>query len=180
MRKILCLAIGLLLLSAAAAQAQSTIVVFDLQAVAAQSVALKVAKEALETKFGPQKAELEKERAAIEKKASDYAKKKPTDKQAQEFAKSQREYSEKAQAFMRIIQADEVRVRTDIDTVITAAAKSLAERQGYTMILDVAMVPYADPKLDVTNDMLTETNAVWKSMMASGQVPNTTAPAAAQ
>lgn len=169
MRTILCLAVCLLLLGAATARAEG-IVVFDLQKVAAESEALQEAKKALDDKFGPQKKELEKERAALEKQAEQLqkaqaekdAKKRPSEKQLQSFAKKQREYGEKAQAFMRLLQADELRVRQDIDTVIGEAAKSLGQRKGYSMILDAALVPYSDPKLDVTNDMLTETNAAWK------------------
>lgn len=165
MRKILCLAVCFVLVSAAAAQAAGEIVSFDLQQVAADSDALKVAKGALEGKFGPQRDSLEAERKALEKQAADFQKKKPTEKQQADFMKKNQEYSEKAQAFVRLLQADENRVSTDIDTLINAAAKQLAERKGYVMILDVKAVPYCDPKLDVTNDMLTEVNAVWKSML---------------
>lgn len=165
MRKILCLAACFLLFSAAAAHAQEGIVVFDLQKVAADCDALKEAKKALDEKFGPQKAELEKEREVFERKTAELQQadpKKITNKQKEDYTKQQRDYTEKAQAFMRLLQADELRVRTDIDTVINRAAKELAVRKGYAMILDAGLVPYADPKLDITNDMLTETNAVWK------------------
>jgi outer membrane protein len=163
MRKILCLAACFLMLGAATASAEN-IVVFDLQQVAGDCDALKEARAALDAKFGPQKTELEKERGGLEKKAEEYQKKKPTDKQLEAFAKQQREYGDKAQAFMRLLQADELRVRQDIDTVINRATKNLAARKSYTLILDVALVPYADPKLDVTADMLTETNIAWKQI----------------
>lgn len=186
MRILFCLAVCLVLLSAPQAQAaELNIVVFDLQKVAADSDSLKEAKSFLDTKFGPQKTELEKEREAIEKKAADLekerdaiaaapekqreAKAKALEKKLQDFAKLQRDYSEKAQAFMRILQADELRVRTELDAIITRAAQSLAKRKNYSMILDVALVPYADPSLDVTNDMLTETNAVWKMVGKEAQ-----------
>ena len=123
MRKILCLAACFLILSAAVAHAEGEVVAFDLQKVARECDALKVAIEAVEKKFGPQKDELEKERGGIEKKAADYAKKKPTDKQQKDFEEERRKYTEKAQAFMRLYQADEMRVRTDIYTVIVTAAK---------------------------------------------------------
>ena len=56
-----------------------------------------------------------------------------------------REYTEKAQAFVRVFQADEMRVRKDIDTVITAAAKELATQKGYSFVLDTAAAVYVDP-----------------------------------
>lgn len=181
MRRILCLAVCLLLFSAAGARAEGEIVVFDLQKVAADCDALKEARKALDDKFGAQKTDLEKKREALEKKAADYEKKKPTDKQMEAYTKEQREYGEKAQAFMRLLQADEMRVRQDIDTVIIEASKSLATRKKYAMILDSALVPYADPKLDVTNDMLTESNAAWKKIkqgLAGGAPAENDKPAA--
>lgn len=171
MRKILCLAACFILFSAAAAHAEGTFAAFDLQRVAQESDALKVAIAALEKKFGAEKDALEKERSEIEKKLAEYAKKKPTDKQQKDFEEQRRKYSEKAQAFMRLYQADEMRVRTDIDSIIYAAAKELAARKGYAMLLDIAAVPYVDPKHEVTNDMLTEVNAVWKRMNSGEGVP---------
>ena len=175
MRKILCLAACLVLLSAATARAADAIVVFDLQKVAAECDALKAAKEAMDAKFGPQRSELEKERAAIEKQGEGFQKKKPTEKQYNDFVKKQREYQEKAQAFMRLLQADELRVRTDIDTVIMEAAKQMAAANGHAMILDTAAVPYVDPKLDVTEAMLAKANEVWKAMNAEGAAAKPTA-----
>ena len=169
MRRTLCLAACFLLFSAAFARAAGDVVAFDLQKVARECDALKVAIDALEKKYGSQKDELEKERGAIEKKGEEYAKKKPTDKQKKDFEEERRKYMEKAQAFMRLYQADELRVRTDIDTVILAAAKDLAARKGYALVLDTAAVPYVSPGLDVTNDMITEANEVWKKMNSAAQ-----------
>jgi outer membrane protein len=169
MRRIVCLAACFLLFSIASARAAGDVVAFDLQKVARECDALKVAIDALEKKYGGQKDELEKERNAIEKKGEEYTRKKPTDKQQKELDEQRRKYMEKAQAFMRLYQADEMRVRTDIDTVILAAAKDLAARKGYAMVLDTAAVPYVSPGLDVTNDMITEANEVWKKMNSAGQ-----------
>lgn len=163
MRHILCLAIAFVLLSAATAQAENSIAVFDLQKVAAESEPLKEAVAALDVKFGAQKEALEKERQELEKKTMELAKKKSTEAEQQALAKEHRDFQEKGQAFMRIFQADETRVRMDLDTIIESAAKELAAKKGYVMLLDIAAVPYVDPKLDVTNDMLTEVNTLWKN-----------------
>lgn len=172
MRKIFCLAVCFVLLSVASAQAADTIVVFDLQKVAADCDALKSVKETMDAKFGPQRAELEKERASIEKQGESFQKKKPTEKQYNDFVKKQREYQEKAQAFMRLLQADELRVRTDIDAIIMEAAKQLSVANGYAMMLDTAAVPYADSKLDVTEAMLAKSNEVWSQRNKGDAAPN--------
>ena len=160
MRVIASLAFCFLLLSAAVAYAEPTIAVFNVQKVAAECDALKDAKAALEKKFGSQKEALEKQRDALEKKAA-ALKGKATEKQQFELSKMHREYSEKAQAFVRVFQADELRVRRDIDTVISTAAKELAAKKGYSLILDSGAAVYFETKFDVTNEMLAETNAVW-------------------
>lgn len=171
MRTILCLAVCFVLLSAASAQAADTIAVFDLQKVAADCDALKAAKESMDAKFGPQRGELEKERATLEKQGEAFQKKKPTEKQYNDFVQKQREYQEKAQAFMRLLQADELRVRTDIDNVIMEAAKQLSVANGYSMMLDIAAVPYVDPKLDVTEAMLGKANEVWNKTSGAAAEP---------
>lgn len=166
MRNLVILSLFLLLFTATSALAAGEIVAFDLQKVAAECDALKAAKTALDDKFGPQKESLEKERDELMALAAKYQAKAPTEAEQKDFSQRQRQYSDKAQAFMRLFQADEVRVRTDIDTLINAAAKSFAERKQYAMILDIAAVPYIMPSLDVTNDMLSETNAEWKKMQS--------------
>jgi outer membrane protein len=195
MRYIACLA-ACLFLSASlnAAAADVKIAVFNLQKTAAECDALQEARMALDGKFGEQKNALEKERLRLEKKASDLQSKKPTAKQQEDFAKEQREYGEKAQAFMRLLQADEQRVRRDIDEIISRAARNLAEAKGWTLIMDIADIVHYDPALDITTDMLAESNAVFKQIKedilksgppqnitpAAPPARNATAPAAPQ
>lgn len=160
MRKILCLSAVFVLLSAAAAHSQgSNIAVFDVQKVATQSEMLKSARAEIDKKFGKQKSDLEKERDSIEKKAEEFQKKRPTEKQQAALAKQHREYTEKTQAFMKLLQAEEGRIRQDLEKVIAEAAKELATKKNYDIILDRAAVPYFAPQLDVTNELLQEVNA---------------------
>ncbi len=161
MRRIVCLAICFVLLSVPFAYAQELrIGIFDVQKVASESNALKNAKADIDKKFGKQKSDLEKERGSIEKQAAAFQKKPPTDKQQQALAKQHREYTEKTQTFMKLLQTEEQRVREELEKAITQAAKELAAKKGYALILDRAAAPYFDPKLDVTADMLTEINAL--------------------
>jgi len=162
MRKIVLLFLVFVFLSTGVAWAGGGIVVFDRQQVAAESEALKAAREALDSKFGAQRNELEKERAALESRAMAFQRITPTEQQAQDFMRQQEAFSEKAQAFLRLLQADEARVFGDIEMLIDRAARELAGRKGYVLILDSAAALYVDPKLDVTADMLDEVNAQWK------------------
>lgn len=168
MRKLFFLTLLCLFISASAAQAQDLpIGVFDVQKVASESDAIKAAKEEIDKKFGKQRTDLEQERAAIEKKAQDFQKKRPTEKQQQALQKQHREYSEKAQAFMKLLQAEEGRVRADLETAISNAAKEVAKKKNLLLVLDRAAAPYFDAKLDVTSDILTEVNASNKKAAGS-------------
>lgn len=161
MRKLFFLTIVCLLFSASAVHAQDLAIgVFDVQKVATESDAIKAAKDEIDKKFGKQKADLEKERANIEKKAQEYQKKRPTEKQQQALMKQNREYSEKAQAFLKLLQAEEARFRSELEEAIGKAAKEVAVKKNLSLILDKAAAPYFDSKFDVTADMLTEVNAL--------------------
>ncbi len=162
MRKILGLAVCFVFLSAAVAKAEVNVAVFDLQDVAAKCDAVKAAQDDMKKKFDGQKKQLEKDRTTLEKKAEGFKGKQPTEQQQAEFIKMQREYSEKANAYVRAVQQDELRVRKEIDTLIMAAAKDLAKRKGYNLVLDSNAALYFDPAMNVTPDMLNETNRVWR------------------
>ena len=160
MRKLLLLTAICLLFSVSTANAQDMAIgVFDVQKVAAESDAIKLAKEEIDKKYGKQRADLEKERDEMEKKAQEFQKKRPTEKQQQALMKQNRDYSEKAQAFLKLLQAEETRFRSSLEEAITKATKEVAAKKNLMLIIDRAAVPYFDPKFDVTADVLTEVNA---------------------
>lgn len=165
MRTLAVLTLGLFLAAAPAALAADAGIAFmDVAKVASECDALKDARKDLDGKFGQQKAELEKERGEIDKLIGQYQEKEPTEEQATALRKREREFADKAQAFMRLLSADEARVRGDVDTVVNRAAKELATRKGLSMIFDVTAVAYFDPKLDVTDEMIGEANVQWKNL----------------
>ena len=161
MRKGILLSLCFLLLSTVAAHAQPNIAVFNAQKLATESKALEDAKATLDKKFGPQKAELEKQRVSLEKKAA-AIKGKPSEKQQAELSKLHRQYTEKSQAFVRVLQGDELRIRQEIDALIVAAAKKVAADKGYTLILDASAVVFVEPNADITALMLETVNALWE------------------
>ena len=161
MRKILSLAVCFVLLSVAAAHAEQKIAVFNVQKVASECDALKEAKAALDKKFGAQKQAIEKQREALEQRAQGL-KGRATEKQQAELNKMHKAYTEKAQAFVRVFQADEMTLRKDIDTLMTTAAKELAAKNGYSLILDSQAAVFAEPQFDITEQMLAETNELWR------------------
>lgn len=164
MRNLFIVTLFCLLISATAVQAaELNIGVFDLQKVATDSEALKATRAEIDKKFGKQKSDLEQERENIEKKAKDFQKKRPTEKQQQALQKQHQDYSQKAQAFMKLLQAEEVRFQQDMENQIAKAAKEVAVKKGLALVLNKAAAPYFDPKFDVTADVLTELNTLTKS-----------------
>jgi outer membrane protein len=164
MRIALALAVCLTLLSAAVARAETRIAVFNLQKVITESDVLKEAQAAIKKEFDPRRNSLEQEKTALQKLADSFGSNMPTEQQRKDFGTKERDYAQKANAFMSDFQKAELRVRSDVDRVIIAASASYAKKKGYDLILDSAAVPYFSGALDVTNDLLSETNAQWRSM----------------
>jgi Skp family chaperone for outer membrane proteins len=63
----------------------------------------------------------------------------------------------------------EMRLHQDVDSVIIGAVNNYGKKKGYNLILDSASPLYSDSAYDaavedVTKDLLTEVNALWRSM----------------
>ena len=164
MRIALVLAVCLTLLSAAVARAEVRIAVFNLQKVVAECDVLKEAQAAIKKEFDPRRTALEKEKTALQKLAESLNGSVPTEQQRKNFQAREQDYAQKANAFLGDFQKAELRVRSDVDRVIIAAAASYAKKKGYDLILDGAAVAFAAAAMDVTTDMLSETNSQWRSL----------------
>ncbi|MDR2162115.1 MAG: OmpH family outer membrane protein [Desulfovibrio sp.] len=165
MRTLIALAACLLLASTAVAQqTEIKIAIFNLQKVVTESDVLKDAQAAIKKDFDPRKSSLEKENASLQKLAETLRSGKPTEQQRKDFMAKQQAYSKKTNEFVTDFQKAEMRVRSDVDRVILAAAETYARKKGYDLILDNAAAIYAGGLTDVTSDMLSETNAQWRSM----------------
>lgn len=164
MRKIFALAVCFVLLSTAVARAEMSVAVFDLQDVAAKSDVLKEAQAAVDKTFKPRKADLDKEAGILKTKTEAITKGTATDAQRSELLQLQQAYTAKVNEYMSDLQKADLRIRKDVDLVIIAAAKSYAQKKGFTLILDNQSAIYFDSSMDVTKDMLTEVNAQWRSM----------------
>ena len=150
----------LLCYTVAAHAAELKVAVFDSQVVAEKSNVLKDAKAAMDKTFGPEQKKLEQQRAALEKQSTAMTSGDPA--KIAEMQKAQRDYSDKAGAYLRKIQAAENDVRQQVVATMNKAAADYAKKNGYNLILDSQSVAYADGAMDVTNDMVTEVNRVWR------------------
>ncbi len=162
MRKILILSFCFMLLFASTAQAEMSVAVFNLQDVANKSDALKAAKAKMQKEYDGKKKELDAKRAKVEKLVTAMGNS-PTKEQQTEFMRIKDEYNEAANLYVQNIRKAEMDIREKIDAIIIQAAQNLGKEKNYDLILDTTAAIYFKSTMDVTNDMLTQVNKVWKT-----------------
>ena len=166
MHKILCLSLCLFIFFTSSALAEVKIAVFDLQDVADKSDVLKQGKEALRKGFNPRRDQLVQERTSLEKKLED-AVKAGNAQQIREATGQQQAFVKKYETFTAELGKADLRVREDVEQVIKQAAQAFGKKNGYVLVTPINPTSWTDPSqsvTDVTKDMLTETNRIWKSM----------------
>ncbi len=165
MRKVLGLAIlAVFLMTNAAIAAELKIGVVDMQAIATDSEPAKDAKKKMESKYGTERKQIEKQGQDLQKKA-DALKKDNSEAKQVEFIRLRREFDEKTRTFARKVEQDEIKIRQDMVTLVFRATYEVAKRKGFDYVVDVTAggVLYAQQSMDLTKDVLAEVNKLWKS-----------------
>ena len=165
MFRVLSLALVACLLMAGSAFADMKIGVFNSQAVAMDSDAAKAAQQKLQSQFGAEKTQLEKQAKdlqskgeALQAQVAKMSAKEREDKQM-EFLRLRRAFEEKSRNFARKVENTENQIRQSMaDLILDAAAGS---------------VMYATPSLDITKPVLAEVNRLWKAGGSKFPEPNT-------
>ena len=170
MFRVLSLALVACVLMAGSAFADMKIGVFNSQAVAMDSDAAKAAQQKLQSQFGAEKTQLEKQAKdlqakgeALQAQVAKMSAKEREDKQM-EFLRLRRAFEEKSRNFARKVENTENQIRQSMAQQIYDAATTLA-KQKLDLILDAAAgsVMYATPTLDITKPVLAEVNRLWKA-----------------
>ena len=171
MFRVLSLALVACLLMAGSAFADMKIGVFNSQAVAMDSDAAKAAQQKLQSQFGAEKTQLEKQAKdlqskgeALQAQVAKMSAKEREDKQM-EFLRLRRAFEEKSRNFARKVENTENQIRQSMAQQIYDAATTIAKQQKLDLILDAAAgsVMYATPTLDITKPVLAEVNRLWKA-----------------
>ena len=177
MFRVLSLALVACLLMAGSAFADMKIGVFNSQAVAMDSDAAKAAQQKLQSQFGAEKTQLEKQAKdlqskgeALQAQVAKMSAKEREDKQM-EFLR----FEEKSRNFARKVENTENQIRQSMAQQIYDAATTIAKQQKLDLILDAAAgsVMYATPTLDITKPVLAEVNRLWKAGGSKFPEPNT-------
>lgn len=165
---VLCLFIAL---QAGAAQAaEAKIGVFNMAEVALECDAFKEAQKKLKDTYGKDEQALTKKEQELKKKFDDFAVKQAglsaearQDRQVA-LMREKRDHDDRKNDFMRKIAAAEGKTRDQISRAIVIAVGDYGKKNKYSMIIDSlsAGVFYLEPSMDITKDILRETNRVWK------------------
>lgn len=171
MFKVVSLALTACLLLAGSAFADMKIGVFNSQAVAMDSDAAKAAQQKLQSQFGAERSQLEKQAKDLQTKGetlqTQVAKMnaKEREEKQMEFLRLRRGFEEKSRNFARKVENTENQIRQSMAQQIYQAAQTVAQQQKLDLILDAASgsVMYATPQLDITKAVLAEVNRLWKA-----------------
>lgn len=138
--------------------------VVDMQTVATQSEPAKAAKEQMESKYGKERASLEKQSEALKKQAEALKNPKASEDKKLAFIRSKQELDQKTRNFVRKVEQDEVKLRQDMVTLVFSATYEVARAKGFNFVVDVTAggVLYADQSMDITQDVLAEVNKLYK------------------
>ena len=163
MRKCILLAACFLLLTASVAQAaEMKIGVVNIQQVMESTQTFKQLSAQMKAKIEPKQKEIEKEKNRIEAMAKALNANSP-DSKKQEFIKAQEAFSKKGNDFLEYAQKEDMAMRTKIEGYFIEASKNVAQKKGLNIVLDLQGVMYYENSMDVTKDVATELDRLWKA-----------------
>ena len=119
----------------AAEPAAAKIGVVDMQAVATQSEPAQAAKKQMESKYGKERAALEKQGEALKKAAEELKGPKASDEKKLAFIRKKQELDQKTRNFLRKVEQDEVKLRQDMVTLVFNATYNVAQRKGFNFVV---------------------------------------------
>ena len=91
-----------------------------------------------------------------------------------EFKRMSRDFEDQRRTYMRKVKEEEDALKETILELVFKVSNEFGKAGGYTMIMDSAMggVVYADPALDVTEQVLVEVNRAWREGKSKGASAN--------
>lgn len=143
----------------ASAQSAPKIGWIDLQRTLAETKAGKAARDKLESEKNQKQKQVNDLKEQLKKKAEDFEKSKSilgAEAVAKRERELQEEFSKLQQTFMQLQQdlaRAEATVTRDIQFQAMSIVESIAKRDNYTYIVERSAVMWADPALDITNEV---------------------------
>lgn len=174
-----------LLLFAPAVQAQ-TIATIDLEKAVMEVAEGKGAIEKLKSFHASKQGMLDKEMDQLKKEKEDLEKKaammKPEErtKREAEFGQKVQEFQGKGMALQQELDQMKQQALEPIMDKMSAIVQTLAEKEGYTAVLNKAAIVYTSEKYDITNQVVREYDKKYPALKAAPIAPKPGAPTKAK
>jgi outer membrane protein len=138
--------------------------VVDMQDVATRSEPAHAARKQMESKFGKERQTLEKQGEDLKKRAESLKSAKTSEEKKLDFIRAKQALDQKTRNFLRQVEQEEIKLRQEMMTLAFSASAEIAQAKGFNFIVDVTAggVLYADKPMDLTEDVLTEVNRLYK------------------
>ena len=172
MFKTFALAVAAIMIMAGAAHAADfTVGVFNSQSLAMESDPAKEAQRRMQSQFGSERTQLEKQAKDLQKQGEDFQGKAATlsqkarEEQQMDLMRKSRAFDDKSRDFARRVDGTENQMRQSMAQFILQAATNVAQQKNLDLVLDAAAgsVVFAKPALDISKDMTAEVNRLWKA-----------------
>lgn len=163
-----------LLMANVALAAEVKIGVVDMQVVATDSEPAKKAQEEMKAKYGAERDLIEKQSKDLQKQADGLKGPNISEEKRMDFIRKRRALDERTRDFTRKVEQDEIKIRQDMVTLVFRAAYEVAQRKGFTFVVDVTAggVLYAEQNMDLTQDVLADVNKLWKDGGSKDALPS--------
>ena len=145
----------------------------NVQEVMRDSTAAKSVKSQLDDKQKSFQAELSKKEDALHKEEESLGKQKSV-LSPDAFSKKVKEFQAKANAAQKDVQGKKAELDNafssalgEIQKSVLDITSSVAKEKGYTVVVQASSLLYADPKLDITKDVLAKLNAALPKVTVS-------------
>jgi outer membrane protein len=163
-------------LTAAQASAE-TIAVINYQQILHDSTAGKSVKDQLDAKQKAFQSEMSKKEDELNKEQENLAQQRAV-LSPDAFEKKAKEFRAKTNAAQRDVQAKHnaldgalFSASNEIQKTVLEIVGKMAKERGYTVVLPTSQLLYADPKLDITADVLSKLNATLPKVSVSFKAP---------
>lgn len=155
---------ALLFLPGVSYAAELKIGIVDVQTIVMECDMAKAIRDHMQSKYGDEQKNLEKQGEALKKRAEELKNPKVGEKKRVEFIRQKQALDQKFRTLMQKAEQEQVQYNQKMVSHIFAAAKKVAVSKGYNLILDVGQggVLYADSNMNLTDAVLKEINVLYK------------------
>ena len=166
----------------APAASGNTIAVVNIQQIMRDSTAAQNVREQLESKQKAFQSELSKKEEELQKEDQDLGKKRSVlskaafDEKATKFRAKATDVQKEVQSKKAMLDGAFEHALADIQKVISDVITDMSKEKGFAVAIPTSQILYADPKLDISNDVLARLNQKLPKLEVKFDAPASIAP----